>query len=64
MTDVRKCDGPDCEESAKLNGEMRAMYEQGPGNYVIVERNSATREEFHFHNYDCLRKWTLENVKK
>lgn len=62
MTDVRKCDGPDCEEFAALQKTVRMMGEMSASDFIVLE--SQHHEEYHFHSDKCLTNWAQENTRE
>jgi hypothetical protein len=66
MSDVRKCDGPGCDEVALLDPKVSMMGDLKAESFITVTgaQNGARKpnqDEFHFHNDNCLVKWTREN---
>lgn len=59
MSDVRKCDGPGCQQEARLDSQplVASLHDPIADHYITLEC-SANGKSYHFHNNECLRKWT------
>lgn len=64
MSDIRKCDNPECEVFAPLNDISLFRRQQ---NYVSAESfitlECPREQDKHFHNNECLQKFVLERTK-
>jgi hypothetical protein len=64
MTDVRKCDGPDCEVTARLDPPIRLAAELQSDQFITVTGASKpTETDFHFCTARCLTEWTKERTR-
>ena len=63
MTDIRKCDGPDCDVVAVLNPRIVIMGTFTAESFITLESgNRDAHPDLHFHNSDCLTKWVKKNT--
>lgn len=63
MTDVRKCDGPDCDHEAPLNDDVAISLNHMPADHFIVLEQGYPKPTKHFHTDNCMRDWVRKNVK-
>jgi hypothetical protein len=64
MSDIRRCDGPDCDKEADLHdgvliGQMGELVAE---DFIVLECTMG--RVYHFHNSLCLRKWSLNSLRE
>jgi hypothetical protein len=64
VTDVRKCDGPDCEVEAKLDNDSRMLTDMNPESFITVSKSFIQPSELHFHKWECLNEWSKERTRQ
>ena len=62
MTDLRKCDGPGCNETAVLNADSWAFGELTAQSFSVVEQ-PGDRPSLHFHSDQCMFNWLKGRTK-
>lgn len=60
MSDVRKCDSPECDVETPLDSLNIKMYEISPGSFITLTR--VRENDLHFHDRNCLNVWTMANL--
>jgi hypothetical protein len=60
MSDIRRCDGPDCKAEVYLENKYGTMISGDPDRYLKLE-DSGPRP-LHFHSEACLENWVRSNA--
>lgn len=65
MSDVRKCDGPNCDKEAPLERPDFIPFElkDVPAEHYIILECTTRGRFYHFHNQKCLSDWTKETTR-
>jgi hypothetical protein len=65
MTDVRKCDGPNCDKEAPLgDNSLYPLKSADSADYYITVECSKEGTVKHFHNQACMSSWANQETKR